>query len=346
MKEKVMIRRMLALCLGLMLAALPAGGALAADYWCFLNQKIATRTGPGNNYDEPGTFFMNDFADTQVKVISRAETNTSWVQIEFTWKGQLMRAYTGAKRIANLDKARVPEEAMLGTGTTRAAATAWYGPGPAYAQQKHTVPAGTPCTVFMEENGYVLVEYAWYDGDYSLCRSWIAADVLQGYTTVWNGPGSGGSSGSSPARGTASGTSPAKGSASGTSPAKGSSSGTSPERGASSGSAPVSLVKQATAWWDEEPEWSYLEVYDVADGTASLFVFFYRIAYVDGTVYLDGEGANHGYFYGRVDYNDDLPVQGEVWFTPNGVALTMNAHQVQPVIEDRTLYWFGYREKE
>ena len=288
---------------------LPAAGlADGSDSWYLLNQRMATRTGPGNTYDEPGTFFRNDYASTWVRIISKAETNVPWVQVEFTYGGKLMRAYTGAKRIAGLDLSLIPAETVLGYGTTRTAAIAYYGPGKNYAEQNHTVPSGSSCTVIQEENGYLLVEYDRVDGDYRLSRSWISADTLRGYTPR-------------------------------PTPSGGSSSG-----GSSSGSTTKDVkVREATLWWDEEPSRSYMQISDVTANTAGVFIFFYRIASVDGTVFLDGENGNHGYFYGIMNEDTSQKVQGEMWFTATGVAISMDAHQVNPAVADNALFWFEYR---
>ena len=354
----------------LILSLLPAGGlADGIDNWYLLNQRMATRTGPGNTYDEPGTFFRNDYMNTWVQIISKAETNVPWVQVEFTYGGKRMRAYTGAKRIAGLDLSLIPAESVLGYGTTCTTAVGWYGPGKEYAQQNHTVPSGTACTVIQEENDYLLVEYDRVEGEYKLSRSWISAGTLRGYASRFSPSGfvpsqgtpsgsskpSGGSIpfGSRPSQGIPSGSGKPSGGLipfggipyGSTSPSGGSSSGsTSPSGGSSSGSTTKdSGIREATLWWDEEPDWSYMQVYNVSKSTADISIFFYRIAYIDGTVFLDSDSRNHGYFYGWIDDNTDRKVQGEMWFTETGAAISMNAHQVDPVIEDRSLYWFDYK---
>ena len=68
-----------------------------------LNAKLATRTGPGTQYDEPGTFLS---AGSQVTVLSKAYDTRNeiwWIQVEFSVSGSRYRAYTGLKRFTNLN---------------------------------------------------------------------------------------------------------------------------------------------------------------------------------------------------------------------------------------------------
>ena len=152
-----------------------------ADQYAWLNQKMATRTGPGTQYDEPGTFFINAWQNVQVKVISRSE-NKTWALVEFEHNGNLLRAYTGFKRLDGIRADQVTEEEVIGTGYTEGAVTAYYGPGTRYMQMEHMVPANVYCDVIMEENGYVLVDYPYQTGETARSRSWIPADRLIGFS--------------------------------------------------------------------------------------------------------------------------------------------------------------------
>ena len=141
-----------------------------------LNQKMATRTGPGTLYDEPGTFLS---AGTQVLALSRAYDDRNgiwWIQVEFTSGGARMRAYTGAKRFSNLNLSALPQDLLMGACTLLRSTAAYYGPGPAYSLMKNSVPAGTSAQIYGLEFGgdddYLLVEF--YDA-FQGCsrRAWV-----------------------------------------------------------------------------------------------------------------------------------------------------------------------------
>lgn len=124
-----------------------------------LKMRLATRTGPSTNYTEPGSFHSKGY---ELDVISQAYDSRNgiwWVQVEFEYKGEPMRAYTGVKRVdVNLEN--VPVEECLGSvWMTSEVSNPWYGPG--YNYRKHTkpVPYGMNCEVYGRENGWLLVEY-------------------------------------------------------------------------------------------------------------------------------------------------------------------------------------------
>ena len=186
------LRRLLAAVV--LLAMLGSVIPVSADtMYCYLNQKIATRTGPSTSYDEPGTFFRTNYSSTMVEVISRAFNNgVWWAQVEFTYNGKQMRAYTGVKRINGLNLNRIPEETVLGYGTVNRTVWGNYGPGSWYQEAARSVSQGTYCTVWQEENGYVQVEYPYYSGTYTLDRCWIPVSCLDGYNS-WGNSGNTGS---------------------------------------------------------------------------------------------------------------------------------------------------------
>lgn len=155
-----------------------------------LLMRLSTRTGPGTQYDEPGTYFQNDWRTAQVEVISAAwdkHNEIWWVQVEFAVRNTWYRAYTGLKRV-NVDIHTVMEEYPLGTATMTSAAKAYWGPGAHYAMAKLNVPYGTGVTVFGAENGFVQVEF--YDArtavsDRSLRRAWVNEAAVSGN---WSSP--------------------------------------------------------------------------------------------------------------------------------------------------------------
>ncbi|MBR4459089.1 MAG: hypothetical protein IKS31_09040 [Clostridia bacterium] len=175
-----MKRRLTAMLLlaGLLLAL---GTALAdfryASVWSRLNQKMATRSGPGTQYDEPGTFFS---AGTDVQLVSRAYDSANgiwWVQADFDYHGKRIRAYTGAKRFDNLYLSSLPEEVLMGWGHTSDLGEAWAGPGYNY-QSVRNVPAYTYATIYCyvynpgEDADYIQIEF--YDSNLGRYRrAWI-----------------------------------------------------------------------------------------------------------------------------------------------------------------------------
>jgi hypothetical protein len=150
-----------------------------------LLSRVATRTGPGTQYDEPGTYFQNDWRTAQVEVINAAWDNYNdiwWVQLDFYASGKKFRAYTGLKRVA-VDVNILPVEYPLGTTTMRSAAKAYWGPGRDYVESKYNVPNYTAVTVYGAENGFVQVEFSDYrtaTSDRSLRRAWVTAVAVNG----------------------------------------------------------------------------------------------------------------------------------------------------------------------
>ena len=171
-----MSKKWIALLLVLVMLASPA----LAEVQATLTQKIATRSGPGTAYDEPGTFFINTWKNQTVRVLSRAEgSGVWWVLIEFSEDGKLYRAYTGAKRV-NVSLDAVPVEAPLGAGSMIAAGavTGRYGPGEQYAATKYDVPWSADVVVYAAENGYLLVDF--FDPAVNRQRrAWVFGELAQ-----------------------------------------------------------------------------------------------------------------------------------------------------------------------
>ncbi len=148
------------------------------------NQRIATRTGPGTQYDEPGSFYK---AGTSVKVVSKAydaDNGIWWVQVELTYQGTPMWVYTGLKRIDNLNLDSIPEEYVIGRCRTSMRLTGKYGPGPRFATIKAAVPAGVECDIYgyayVESGDYIQIEF--YDksaGCYR--RAWVQDAMVDDY---------------------------------------------------------------------------------------------------------------------------------------------------------------------
>ena len=156
----------LALCL-----LLPCSLAFADAAYGRLYQRIATRTGPGTHYTEPGTFLG---AGDYVTVHTKVWDNTNriwWVQVEFDWGNDRCRAYTGAWRM-NVDLSDVPQERALGSVRVNADADAFAGPGIIYTLWNDTVYRGTNATLYEVENGYGHIE-CWNSRQGKYWRVWV-----------------------------------------------------------------------------------------------------------------------------------------------------------------------------
>lgn len=170
------IRRFFALFLCLCLA-FGATSALAVSYPTQLTMRLSTRTGPSSAYTEPGSFF-NDWQGITVNALSRAQgSGVWWVQVEFTYGGQLYRAYTGAKRIT-LDHSYLPVEETLGVATLQQAnVTGRYGPGNQYASIPDALPAFAEGSIVAYENNWVQFDFT--DTATGMKRrAWLPADKL------------------------------------------------------------------------------------------------------------------------------------------------------------------------
>ncbi len=166
----------------LILALLP--GAALASVSAVTNQKLATRTGPGTRYDEPGTFLKAGVTVTAVCKAWDSYNEIWWVQVDFTDGSSRYRVYTGLKRL-DMNIGSISEERSLGNDTVSSAADARFGPGESYARCSLNVPGGTRVTVWGRENGYSLVEYSDSRLTHPLRRCWIPTSSLK------NGGGSG-----------------------------------------------------------------------------------------------------------------------------------------------------------
>ena len=140
-----------------------------------LLMKLATRSGPGTEYDEPGTFFGNSWAQTTVRVLGKSwDGSIWWVLVDFSNgnKGNY-RVWTGLKRV-DVDIDRVKEIYGIGQGTVSATSETFRGPGGRYARANVTISDWRDVVAFGRENGFVEVEFQqgarWY-------RLWVPENV-------------------------------------------------------------------------------------------------------------------------------------------------------------------------
>ena len=174
-----MLKRIIAV---LVLLAMVSSLALADGmhgYSAKLNKKIATRTGPSRSYDEPGTFFINDWSKQTVTVYTKAyHDGVWWVLVDFAERGHSYRLYTGASRV-EIDLSMIPEEKPIGTFSVGWGSdiTGYYGPGTNYTGIKKAVPKGASGDVYAVENGYVWIDF--FDSDSNKQRrAWVRSDLI------------------------------------------------------------------------------------------------------------------------------------------------------------------------
>lgn len=139
--------------------------------------KISTRSGPTTGYNGIGDYFSG--GGQVVRVLSRVfDGSIWWLEIEFEYKGAMIRCYTGLKRVdVNIKKVPDDPAGHLGTGMVIGDVTAYYGPGTQYKHQvaKYTPEDGTTGDVIKEENGWYCLEYK---AGKELVRVWLPPEAL------------------------------------------------------------------------------------------------------------------------------------------------------------------------
>lgn len=168
---KKLTATLLALCL-----LLTCSAALADETYARLNTRIATRSGPGTMYFEPGSFLsQGDYVTVHTKVWD-GTNEIWWVQVEFREGHASYRAYTGAWRM-NVDLSQVPEEQPLGVVYLTRDADVFAGPGWDYQLWNDTVRRGTSAVLMEVENGYGHIE-CWNDTWDQPWRVWAPLSCL------------------------------------------------------------------------------------------------------------------------------------------------------------------------
>ena len=132
---------------------------------CNLLMKLATRSGPGTQYAEPGTFFGSNWQSQTVKVLKKSyDGSIWWVQVDFrNGKKSSYRVWTGVKRV-DVDLNRVKEDIRICDCDIYPTSDTWFGPGGNYAKANISISRSACGTIRGKENGYVDVEY-WYEDD-------------------------------------------------------------------------------------------------------------------------------------------------------------------------------------
>ena len=150
----------------------------------YANKRLATRSGPGTMYDEPGSFLS---AASEVKVVGKSwddNNNLYWYHFEFEYKNEWYRLYTTDSRIDVADVSLIPDQPARGdpldTKYSLYECDIYYGPGKTYARVRNAnMDEGKRCDVYVIENGWALVDYYDYGRDVNR-RGWIPVDCLYG----------------------------------------------------------------------------------------------------------------------------------------------------------------------
>lgn len=207
--------RLLAVCLILLLASVPAqAGAVAVHTWtpqgetpapsvqpsaapaqaatapadpaasaqsvwppqaATLNQRMATRSGPSTLYTEELGTLPQS---TAIAVLWQEMGSVPWALVEYERGGMLYRAYTGMKRINTGAEIPWVEEDPIPAYILENV-TPLYGPGDGYAAHSYTLAAGLLVEVRSADRGYVLIDYAMPDNSGLRARAWISASQVE-----------------------------------------------------------------------------------------------------------------------------------------------------------------------
>jgi len=141
MKKQLAFLLLLALMTSLLSPALAVSAVL--------NQRMATRSGPGTQYTEELGTLPQDTSITLIHYV-QDKNNVPWGLVEFSRNNQLYRAYTGMKRI-NVPGGNAPYLAEHpAPASATASTTVYYGPGTRYAARREQLHAGTPLLVIAQ----------------------------------------------------------------------------------------------------------------------------------------------------------------------------------------------------
>lgn len=150
---------------------------------------LATRSGPSNYYDEPGSFLS---IGDEVNVISKAwdsENELWWYQVEFFADKSWYRAYTTGYRI-DVDQKYVPAEPTeYESHEILEDTSVYFGPGEQFKRYGRAgLSKGSKADVYCIEGEWAQIEYRCYGTNMEnppLRRGWVKVDVLSDYLFSW-----------------------------------------------------------------------------------------------------------------------------------------------------------------
>ena len=132
-----------------------------------LLMKLATRSGPGTQYDEPGTFFGSTWQEQNVRVLGKHwDGSVWWVQVDFSNNGKASyRVWTGLKRV-DVDINKLKEINPKGQGTVNSTSQTYRGPGGKYAKAKVKINGWKDVVAYGRDKGFAEIEFKqgsrWY----------------------------------------------------------------------------------------------------------------------------------------------------------------------------------------
>jgi hypothetical protein len=139
---------------------------------------LSTRSGPGTDYRETGTYPLKG-QTVALRSLAYDEDGVAWVQCDVRQGNLIRRVYTGLKRFdeATIDLSSLPTESAAGRqAKVSDDAQALYGPGEGYgAYAGLTVNQGQTVTRLAQEGEYAHVEWATEAQTY---RAWVPNEIL------------------------------------------------------------------------------------------------------------------------------------------------------------------------
>ena len=164
------------------------GACAQASVKATLTARMATRSGPGTQYTEMGTYFSKGKKVTAVSRYYDSRNNVWWIQVEFKYRNAYRRAYTGRKRM-NVISNKLPEEKLICTASITERVVPRYGPGETFESHTRSIAEGTTGKVYQEEDGWTQFEYkssagkmrrVWVPNEYIEAISYAEEEVIQG----------------------------------------------------------------------------------------------------------------------------------------------------------------------
>ena len=171
------MKRIIAMLLAALML-LGCGSALAATEARVIDNRIATRSGPGTKYTEPGSFLSyGDWVTVHTKAWDDSN-GIYWLQVEFTSGGQRYRAYTGSRRIdASLND--IPDERILDYSWLNYNTYGYAGPGYDYHYYGNIMLyKDGNCRVMEVENNFALVDTS--ASTKGATRVWVPLNAVAG----------------------------------------------------------------------------------------------------------------------------------------------------------------------
>lgn len=153
--------------------------AMAATTAYVTERRIATRSGPGTGYTEPGSFLQQGAQVTVHTKVYDSRNQIHWVQVEFISGGERYRAYTGDWRL-NVALDSVPYEYEEIAQVQLISHTYGYA-GPGYDYHFYddiVVYGGYACSLIEVENGFALIDT--YGSSQGRTRVWVPLNGIVG----------------------------------------------------------------------------------------------------------------------------------------------------------------------